>query len=92
MKTLSGFSSGNTVSSVTSDINSRLSALSTKVDGIQNDYVTKEEKQGILDTISSLETGVTNSIEEIKNASIEELMEVDCITEQNASAIKEYFS
>ncbi|MBR6528583.1 MAG: excinuclease ABC subunit UvrC [Firmicutes bacterium] len=33
-----------------------------------------------------------NSIEEIKNASIEELMEVDGITEQNASAIKEYFS
>ena len=42
-KTLSGFSSGNTVSSVTSDINSRLSALSAKVDGIDANYI-KEVK------------------------------------------------
>ena len=32
-----------------------------------------------------------NSIEEIKNASVEKLMEVRQITEKNASAIKEYF-
>lgn len=33
-----------------------------------------------------------NTIEEIKNADIQELMEVQGITEQNAHAIKEYFS
>jgi excinuclease ABC subunit C len=31
------------------------------------------------------------SIEDIKNASVDKLMEVPGITEQNAKAIKEYF-
>ena len=63
--TLTGFSSGYTVSAKTSEHDTKISALEADVTTIKTDYLKEIDKTEILGEISDLETGVTQSIDAI---------------------------